>query len=207
MSKPTFDRLSAEKKKRLMDAITHEFSEHTFTEASINQIIKEAQISRGSFYQYFKDKEDCYLHLLKVITEEKYVLFQRIVQQSDHKSVFDEYLGMLDRAILWMEEKPIYYKIGILMDLDNSEFIRSLKALNPELMEYFINLIRRDQNNGIIRKEIDPVLLSDMLFTLNQSLMKEYFVQRDFEGMIERMKQIFAIVQNGTLPLDQHPKL
>ncbi len=198
MVKPTFDRLSDEKKERMMDAITHEFSEHSFTEASINQIIKKAQISRGSFYQYFNDKEDCYLYLLQVIAQEKYILFQDVVQQSEHKNVFDEYISMLKRSILWMEEKPIYYKIGVLMDLDNSEFIRSLRQLNPEFINYFINLIRRDQNNGLICKEIDPVLLSDMLFNLNQSLMEEFFMKKDFEGMTERMKQIFEIIQYGT---------
>ncbi|MBN2849967.1 MAG: TetR/AcrR family transcriptional regulator, partial [Erysipelotrichaceae bacterium] len=113
----TFHRLDEEKKKRLMDALIHEFSEHTFSEASINRIVKDANISRGSFYQYFTDKEDCYLFLLQVIAQEKYILFQGVVQQSPHDSVYDEYLGMLDRSILWMKEKPVYYKIGALMDL------------------------------------------------------------------------------------------
>jgi TetR/AcrR family transcriptional regulator len=42
-----------------------------FSDASINQIIKAAGISRGSFYQYFVDKEDLYLYMLTEIGKEK----------------------------------------------------------------------------------------------------------------------------------------
>ncbi|HAO61798.1 MAG TPA: hypothetical protein DCQ90_07755 [Erysipelotrichaceae bacterium] len=200
----TFHRLDEEKKKRLMDALIHEFSEHTFSEASINRIVKDANISRGSFYQYFTDKEDCYLFLLQVIAQEKYILFQGVVQQSPHDSVYDEYLGMLDRSILWMKEKPVYYKIGALMDLDNSDFIRNLTKLNPQMMEYFHNLIRRDQERSIIRKDIDPLTLSDMLFSITRSMLTEHFYKQDFTGMIEKAKQIFAIIQAGTQPKENN---
>ncbi|HAM63035.1 MAG: hypothetical protein A2Y20_07425 [Firmicutes bacterium GWF2_51_9] len=200
----TFHRLDEEKKKRLMDALIHEFSEHTFSEASINRIVKDANISRGSFYQYFTDKEDCYLFLLQVIALEKYILFQGVVQQSPHDSVYDEYLGMLDRSILWMKEKPVYYKIGALMDLDNSDFIRNLTKLNPQMMEYFHNLIRRDQERSIIRKDIDPLTLSDMLFSITRSMLTEHFYKQDFTGMIEKAKQIFAIIQAGTQPKENN---
>jgi AcrR family transcriptional regulator len=200
----TFQRLDEEKKKRLMDALIHEFSEHTFSEASINRIVKDANISRGSFYQYFTDKEDCYLYLLQVIAQEKYILFQGVVQQSPHDSVYDEYLGMLDRSILWMKEKPVYYKIGALMDLDNSDFIRNMTKLNPQMMEYFHNLIRRDQELVMIRKDIDPVTLSVMLFSITRSMLTEHFYKQDFTGMIEKARKIFAIIQTGTRPKENN---
>lgn len=53
-----FYRLSEEKRRIIRDAALHEFSRVTFEKASINQIIKEAGISRGSFYTYFEDKWD-----------------------------------------------------------------------------------------------------------------------------------------------------
>lgn len=53
-----FYRLSEEKKKVIRDAAFHEFARVPFDKASINQIIKEADISRGSFYTYFEDKWD-----------------------------------------------------------------------------------------------------------------------------------------------------
>ena len=64
MPSSTFLNLPAEKQEKLFDAATREFSHRPFNEASINQIIHAANISRGSFYQYFTDKEDLTAYML-----------------------------------------------------------------------------------------------------------------------------------------------
>lgn len=56
-------KLSDEKKERVIQASMHEFATKTFEEVSINQIIKKADISRGSFYTYFEDKDDLYCYI------------------------------------------------------------------------------------------------------------------------------------------------
>ena len=65
MPSDTFLRLNDEKKRKLIDASFKEFSLNNFNDASINRIIKEAGISRGSFYMYFVDKKDLYFYLLE----------------------------------------------------------------------------------------------------------------------------------------------
>lgn len=65
MPSNTFLNLSEEKQKKLLDAAKKEFSLHLLEDVSINQIIKNAGISRGSFYMYFEDKEDLYSYFLK----------------------------------------------------------------------------------------------------------------------------------------------
>lgn len=58
MPKPRFYNLPQEKQDRVMNSAINEFSRVPVNEFSINRIIQEANISRGSFYQYFEDKED-----------------------------------------------------------------------------------------------------------------------------------------------------
>lgn len=53
-----FYRLPEEKIRAIRNAALHEFRRVTLEKASINQIIQEADISRGSFYTYFTDKQD-----------------------------------------------------------------------------------------------------------------------------------------------------
>lgn len=52
MPKATFFRLPKAKQQRLMDAAYQEFARAPFNEASISNIIKQAGIPRGSYYQY-----------------------------------------------------------------------------------------------------------------------------------------------------------
>ena len=65
MCTETFLRLSEEKRRRVLDAAWEEFTRVSFAEASINRIVQRAEISRGSFYQYFRDKEELMEYLME----------------------------------------------------------------------------------------------------------------------------------------------
>ena len=82
MPSSTFLNLPAEKQEKLLEAATREFSHRPFNEASINQIIKEAGIPRGSFYMYFQDKEDLFRYLLQCYLDD---LTQLMVQLLDRE--------------------------------------------------------------------------------------------------------------------------
>lgn len=70
MPKQTFFNLSEEKKSRLLEAAYAEFSKVSLEEASINVIVQQSDISRGSFYQYFEDKEDLYFYCLYLLRKD-----------------------------------------------------------------------------------------------------------------------------------------
>lgn len=62
---------SFERKQEVIDAALKEFSEKGYESASLNSILKEAQISKGTFYYHFKNKENLYLYLIGVLIDEK----------------------------------------------------------------------------------------------------------------------------------------
>lgn len=64
MPSSTFFRLPPEKQEKLLCAARKKFARVPFADASINRIIQEADISRGSFYMYFRDKGELFFYLL-----------------------------------------------------------------------------------------------------------------------------------------------
>ncbi len=64
MPTKTYWNLPEGKKEKLIAAAKKEFGRVLLKDASINRIIKDANISRGSFYMYFSDKDDLYAYLL-----------------------------------------------------------------------------------------------------------------------------------------------
>ncbi len=65
MPTATFFRLPEEKRHRLIEACWAEVSQVRFSDISINRIIAAAHIPRGSFYQYFEDKDELIRYLLE----------------------------------------------------------------------------------------------------------------------------------------------
>ncbi|MEM6613252.1 MAG: TetR/AcrR family transcriptional regulator [Cyanobacteria bacterium P01_C01_bin.72] len=64
MPSQTFFNLSKIKQQNITDAAIAEFANHSYESASISAIVKHAKIAKGSFYQYFQDKQDLYLYLV-----------------------------------------------------------------------------------------------------------------------------------------------
>lgn len=67
-----FYNLPEEKKKLIKEAAIKEFCRVPMEKASINKIVQNAEISRGSFYTYFRDKED----ILEYIFEDVIIQIQ-----------------------------------------------------------------------------------------------------------------------------------
>ena len=83
MPKETFYRLPDEKRERIMAAAEREFLENSFEAASINRIIKEVAIPRGSFYQYFEDKKDIFLYIVNTHKNEAFGFVESFIKDSD----------------------------------------------------------------------------------------------------------------------------
>ena len=64
MPKNTFFNLPEAKRQLLLNSCWEEFTRVSYADASINRIVQQAHIPRGSFYQYFENKEDAFQYLL-----------------------------------------------------------------------------------------------------------------------------------------------
>lgn len=60
-----FSSLSESKRKRISDAVVHEFMRTTYGELQISKIARGAGVSRASLYTYFAGKEDLFRFALE----------------------------------------------------------------------------------------------------------------------------------------------
>lgn len=64
MPKQTFFNLAREKQDRIIDATIDEFISNPYERTSIDRIVDKANIAKGSFYQYFANKDDLYMYCM-----------------------------------------------------------------------------------------------------------------------------------------------
>ena len=69
MPRPRFNKLTEDKRTRILEAAAKEFATFGYEKASLNKILEKAGISKGAAYYYFDDKADLYtttlLHYLQ----------------------------------------------------------------------------------------------------------------------------------------------
>ena len=89
-----FNKLTANKKKQILEAGYLVFGEYGYQNTSINQITKVLNMTRTSFYYYFSDKDDFY-HLL--VEDQKQAFLSKYIYNKEQKvDLFDIFLKLFD---------------------------------------------------------------------------------------------------------------
>lgn len=164
MPKSTFFHLPKEKQKNLMKAAIKEFSNTSYADASINQIIKEAKISRGSFYMYFEDKEDLYLYMIGKIhsTVKKKFIFYLEENKGD---IFDTFLHFFDYFIDYMDHHTpaLFQQIWLNMNYKRAhEWTKKPESSNRKI-PFSIPISKINLEYLNVEQEEDIMFLLEML--------------------------------------------
>jgi len=125
----TFFHLPAEKQKRIMNAAKKEFSRLPLKDASIATIIKDAEIPRGSFYQYFENKEDLYYYYFHTLKSDSQRDLIRSIQheKGDLFAGFEWYFSRMIEEVLKGKNANFYRNLFLSMDY------RSFHKVMPEI--------------------------------------------------------------------------
>ena len=78
---------SENKKDRLFNAAVKVFSEKGFWKAKVSDIVKEANVAQGTFYLYFKSKNDCLKKILSTLYYETIENLYETVEK--HSDIYD----------------------------------------------------------------------------------------------------------------------
>lgn len=146
-----------EKKQELMDAAIDEFGEKGYENASLNNILRAAGISKGTFYYHFENKEDLYFYLISTFIEKKKNFFADYVKPEDfNKNIFELLKIMTEAGLRFAKQSPAINKFSeaFMKERDNEIYDKMLKRFSFERYDYFNILIENAYSNGEFRKDI-----------------------------------------------------
>lgn len=105
-----------ERKEAVLEAALDEFCVRSYEEASLNSILKNAGISKGSFYYHFNDKKDLYFCMLKSAVEAKWTFIRnRLETQSDMsagKNIFEQFRYQARIGAEFASKYPRYHRLS-----------------------------------------------------------------------------------------------
>lgn len=195
MPRDTFFNLPEPKSKAVFDAAAKEFSMYMFSEASINRIVKAAQIPRGSFYQYFDGKEDLFSYVIGQIFAEIEVGLQDRHKDSPDTDALSLFLEKMCATAELNREKPDYVQITLLQYRDKTPFVRQFFEISDAQRQIVLQLFERDKQRGIVREDADCSLVIDMVYTLSKELFLAVGV--DSDAYIRKMETVVGIIREG----------
>jgi len=106
MPKQTFLNLPEKKRNTIINAAIDEFAQYGLENGSTNRIVANSGISKGSFYQYFEDKQDVFMYLLTVLENEKMEYFKGKVPPSMNMDTFQYFRWMIKEGMEFNTSNP-----------------------------------------------------------------------------------------------------
>ena len=190
MPKDTFLKLSKEKQEKVINSAKEEFTRVPLQEVSIKNIVENAGIARGSFYQYFESKED----LLKYILKEKIDKINQKLQNQIRENNLDLFEGYIYLYNLMIEtfvdnkDRKFFKQIFENLKTSDENIFNLLKCAKPHnIIEYYEIL---DKSNLRIRNKEDFEAICNMLniitkraiiknfkYNLREEKKKEFLIQ------------------------------
>ena len=153
-----FEQLPAEKQSRIVDASISEFAEKDYETASMNTVVSQAGISKGSLFNYFKTKSVLYDHIYKLALGEVKSYLRKVRDETAGFS-FDKRLSkIVDSGVQFITEHPrlakIYFRLIYSADSPNREKIVSelQKLSNDYLGEIIQDAMDRNELNPNLDK-------------------------------------------------------
>ena len=202
MIKSTFYNLSDDKRNRVLQSVMEEFAASESEKISINRIIKRANISRGSFYQYFDDKVDLVEVLIRTLVDMSIKDAYRALSESDG-DIFVLYETVLDVLINLSKDefynsimrnlcRSIYSKDSLVFEYMQTRF-HGIEELNQ--LSQCINRSKlrysSDEDVSALHQMIIAMLrhCATLLFVMNTGAA---VLKQDFSRKLE-------IIKNGAL--------
>lgn len=182
----------------LINSGLEEFSLRGYDRSSLNTILKNAKVSKGSFYHYFKNKEDFFTSLSdyciqivvdklnkeEVLLEQDYI--KRFQTQAEHKI---EISNTLPHLFGFLGQ---YYKT-----ISHDEYLKKIEKISHNFMNRFIN---ENIDYSLFKDDIPKELALRVIAKYNSQILHEIelhpglktFEQRItyYKNQLEDIKQV-----------------
>ncbi len=158
MPKPTFFNLPVEKREKIINAAIDEFAEYGLENASTNRIVANSGIAKGSFYQYFEDKQDVFLYLLTMLEHEKLEYFKDKHPSNKPMDVFEYFRWMVKTGMEFNSTYPRLVQAISRVMFTEGLYYQNFANIRERSMQSLRALIRQAIQNG----EIDPSVDADL---------------------------------------------
>jgi len=173
MSRPRFEKLDAERQKRLFESTAKEFAAHGFDGASLNLILEQSGMSKSSLYYYFDDKADLFTTMIERAIA---VFFKEIGSfdpdaltaenfWSSHEDLYRRSVEVARKNAWLMQFGGMFYRLR-----GESKNGSATGRVFNAARQWVSKILTRGQAVGVVRTDIPQTLLVDVTMALLESL-------------------------------------
>ncbi|MFR1776505.1 MAG: TetR family transcriptional regulator [Clostridia bacterium] len=201
MPTSTFFNLPEDKKNKILKAANKEFERVPIEQVSIKNIVESAEIARGSFYQYFEDKEDLFQYIMSAKMGN---MQNKLIEMIEHENgnIINIFINMYEYLIkiVKIKKNNKFFKqiFENVKTSDNLMFIKK-EEINKNLEQTLYNLYDRNKDILNIKNEEEFKLVIEMLFAITRRRIVVSLKYKDLEKARETYLKEIEFLKKGII--------
>ncbi len=167
-----FENLSPERKLSILNAAQAEFTQNGYESASLNTIIADAGISKGSLYYYFEDKADLYLAVLQNVMAGMQHNIGGIGVGKFSNDFWKDIEDYTRSTLRMIKENPDFVRLsrGLFSLLSTGSIPDAVADVINDWKSMMTEIVLRGQDMGEIRTDLPLDLLINILWSVGESI-------------------------------------
>lgn len=197
-----------EKRQLIEKEAIREFAAFGYDKASINRIVDNCQIAKGSFYQYFEDKKDLFLYLVKRVNEKKLEYISPVFQNPEQFDFFTLIRKLFVSGLKFAANNPEITLMGnwLFKSKGHPIYDEVVSVGLQNAQKVYTDLLKLAISRNEIRDDIDLDFVSYTISAMNVSVVEYYFQNIKGEepekgafdeGIIETVDLLLDFIKNG----------
>lgn len=176
----TFRRLVPEKKEQVYRAAVRLFGEYGYDGLAVDQICREAGISKGSFFQYFPSKSHFLEFAILVFDDYLAKWMEEIKRQETAVLVRDRllylYHALIVNSKLYGAEEKFF--LFVTHGLQHAGVTIEGIEIERHFQDHVIEIVKRGEETGEIRGDFEPELTSYLVSVIIEGMVQRQFSQK-----------------------------
>jgi len=166
MPKETLMLIHPDKRDRVVHEAACLFAERGFSRADMAELANRAKVAKGSLYNYFESKEDCYMFVCQdALDRYRQAVYDGLEQDWD---IYRQVEHIFRSGAGFVLEHPEY--IILYLNISSAGMDRFADQLSQKVEQQFARLLKelltRDMTRGLVRADLDIAFAAHMLNSL-----------------------------------------
>ncbi|WP_353472505.1 TetR/AcrR family transcriptional regulator [Salipiger sp. H15] len=176
------ERQKAKRQRAILQAASTLFKQNGYEAARIEAIAEAAEVSVGTFYNYFEHKADLLLAIVSMEVEEVLNQGQGVVdapQADAYDAICTLVATYYDHSLVYLTKEMWRTAMAFSIQSPDTPFSRRYRELDLALAEQVVALMERLQQGGQVLRGVDARAFGELTFLGLNGLFTTYTVSED----------------------------
>jgi TetR/AcrR family transcriptional regulator, fatty acid metabolism regulator protein len=193
------------RKNQILDGAKKLIARNGYYGTHVEDILREVKIGKGTFYLYFKNKEDLFISILERFLDEWEEVVLAVTTEPGQRDLQTYFQAVITRSLHFFKRNEHLCNIYLRIGPGISEIFEPyIERFEQRMLKYVIDELKKGVHAGFFRKDLDIEITANIIVGAHLRLAYYYFVVKKRKRVKPSIDQIsdefFKMIIKGLSP-------